>query len=138
MKLILKKIFVDLLSKFTFTVTQDQDYLNIICKNRTTLLNLGWNKTSYYNPNFNEKDLRIIHYKIHWKPWHYEGVMYEDYFWKYAQKTIFYKDLIKMRNNYTEFEKQRDKLAYEKLIDRAIKDANNPNNYKNTKLKEIC
>ena len=94
--------FIDLLTHFKFRVTQDQDYLNVLCKNRVTLLDLGWNKTAFKNDKFDDANLKIVHFKIHWKPWHYKNVAYENLFWDYARQTSFYQDLIDMRENYSE------------------------------------
>ena len=127
--------FVELINEFKFTVTQDEDYLNVLCKNKTRLIDLGWNKTAFRNPKFDDADLKIVHYKIHWKPWHYSGVEYEEYFWKYAKKTEFYHSLLKMRDTYTDAEKKRDADAYENLMARAAIDAADPNNYRNTLLR---
>jgi lipopolysaccharide biosynthesis glycosyltransferase len=124
--------FVDLLNRFKFSVTQDQDYLNVLCKNQVKFFELGWNKTSFKNVGFNDNDLKIIHYKIHYKPWHYTGVEYENHFWDYAKKTDFYNDLINKRNTYSEDQKKQDAVAYERLMEQAAKDSVNPNNYRNS------
>lgn len=124
--------FVDLLNKYKFTVTQDQDYLNVLCKGRVNYVDLGWNKTAFKNVKFNDKDLKIIHYKMNWKPWHYDGVEYEKQFWHYAEKTGFYNYINDVKSNYSEDQKKKDNLAYNRLVEQAIHDSNDPNNYKNT------
>ncbi len=123
--------FIELMNKFKFRVTQDEDYLNVLCKDKVKYLSLGWNKTSYKNENFNDKDLKLIHYKINWKPWHYDNVLYEDFFWNYARKTYFYDTILKIKASYTEDLKERDSLAFENLVKMAIEDTNDPNNYNN-------
>jgi lipopolysaccharide biosynthesis glycosyltransferase len=92
---------------------------------------LGWNKTAFKNEKFNDKDLKLIHYKIHWKPWHYDGVLYENHFWDYAKQTSFYEEILDKKLSYTDEEKRRDAIAYERLMQMAIDDAKDPNNYKN-------
>ena len=82
--------------------------------------------------NFNDKDLKLIHYKINWKPWHYDNVLYEDFFWNYAKKTYFYDTILKIKASYTEDLKERDSLAFENLVKMAIEDTNDPNNYNNS------
>lgn len=123
--------FVDLLQKFTFQVTQDQDYLNVICKNKVVYLDLGWNKAPLRNPDFDDKDLKIIHFKLYDKPWYYDGVMYEEYFWKYAKQTAFYNDLLKTKENYATPDRvRRDKIAYQNLEQLARDYVKNSNRYK--------
>jgi lipopolysaccharide biosynthesis glycosyltransferase len=123
--------FFDMLQKYTFRVTQDEDYLNVLCKGKVKLFHLGWNKTAFKNDKFNDKDLKLIHYKIHWKPWHYDGVLYENHFWDYAKQTSFYEEILDKKLSYTDEEKRRDAIAYERLKQMAIDDAKDPNNYKN-------
>lgn len=123
--------FFDMLQKYTFRVTQDEDYLNVLCKGKVKLFHLGWNKTAFKNEKFNDKDLKLIHYKIHWKPWHYDGVLYENHFWDYAKQTSFYDEILNKKLSYTDEEKKRDAIAYERLKQMAIDDAKDPNNYKN-------
>ena len=123
--------FFDMLQKYTFRVTQDEDYLNVLCKGKVKLFHLGWNKTAFKNEKFNDKDLKLIHYKIHWKPWHYDGVLYENHFWDYAKQTSFYEEILNKKLSYTDEEKRRDAIAYERLKQMAIDDTKDPNNYKN-------
>lgn len=123
--------FFEMLPKYTFRVTQDEDYLNVLCKGKVKLFHLGWNKTAFKNEKFNDKDLKLIHYKIHWKPWHYDGVLYENHFWDYAKQTSFYEEILNKKLSYTDEEKRRDAIAYERLKQMAIDDAKDPNNYKN-------
>ena len=98
-------------------------------------MDLGWNKTAYKNPDFDDKNLKLIHYKINWKPWHYENVLYEEYFWNFAKQTDFYEEILAMRNAYGQDLKDRDQKQYENLVQMAITDSNDPNNYCNTVAK---
>ncbi len=124
--------FVDLLNRFKFTVTQDQDYLNVLCRGKVRYIDLGWNKTAFRNPEFDDGDLRIVHYKIHWKPWHYDGVLYEEFFWKYAVETEFYDMLLEQRKSYSDAQKENDRIAYDRLMAQAAADSADPGNYRNT------
>ena len=118
-KMNIEKKFAELLSERTFRVAQDQDYLNVICYGRTTLINKIWNKTPmpYSDPT---KTPRIAHYKINYKPWKYDGVVYGELFWEYAKRTRFYNELLEAKNSYTEAEKQRDQSQYDSLVELAI------------------
>ncbi len=121
--------FVELLKKYKFTVAQDQDYLNVICLGRVKLLNLGWNKTAFENPEFDDKDLRIVHYKMSWKPWLNDDVYYENYFWKYAETSPFFDEIMEIKRSYTDEERLRDAIAGKKLLETAVRDATDPDNY---------
>jgi len=127
--------FVELSKQYTFRVTQDEDYLNVLCKGKVKYLDLGWNKTAYKNPEFDDKNLKLIHYKINWKPWHYANTLYEEYFWEFAKQTDFYNEILAMRDAYGDDLKLRDQTQYENLVKMAIADSNDPNNYCNTVVK---
>ncbi len=117
--MMIETAFVGLLNRYTFRVTQDQDYLNVLCYGRVTLLPLSWNKTACEDA---EGIPELVHYKINWKPWHYQGVRYEEYFWDYAAKTPFLDRLLAERNGYGEDLKARDKTQYENLVKQALTD----------------
>lgn len=108
--------FVKLISKFAFKVTQDQDYLNVICKDKVKYIDLGWNKCPLKNPNFDDKDLKLIHFKLYYKPWLYKEVQYDEYFWKYAKLTNYIDDILYLRDNYNEDNIVKDLFAYKRLM----------------------
>ena len=91
--------FVELLNRVTFNVAQDQDYLNTICKEHTLLLDKYWNIMPIANAKIDEKDIKLVHYNLSFKPWHI-SVLYEDYFWKYAKMTDYYDEIRNIRDNY--------------------------------------
>ena len=113
-KMRIEEVFASLLSVKTYSVAQDQDYLNVICYVKVKMLNILWNKTPmpYSDPN---KIPYIAHYKINFKPWKYDGILYGDLFWKYAKRTPFYAELLAAKNNYTDGEKKRDDDQYNAL-----------------------
>ncbi len=127
--------FISLAKEYTFRLVQDQDYLNILCKDKVLYLDLGWNKTAADITSFDDKNLKIIHYKINWKPWHYQGVKYEDFFWKYAKETDFYLDILDTLRKYPEERKIIDANAVENMKKIADEDSNNPLNFKQTYYK---
>lgn len=132
----IEKKFFELINRFRFRVTQDEDYLNVLCKGKTKILDLGWNKTSFKNDKFDDKNLKLVHYKINWKPWKNKDVLYEEYFWKYAKKTEFY-DMIKNKlEDYTDEQRANDEIAYNNLVQMALDDIADPYNYKNIMNKE--
>ena len=134
-KKLIAERFVDLLNRYKFRVVQDEDYLNVLCKGHVRWIDLGWNKTSYKNDSFDDKNLKLIHWKINWRPWKYKNVLYEEHFWKYAKMTDFYDYLINMRDSRTAKDEENDKLLMENLARMAEEDANDPKNYRNTQGK---
>ncbi|MBQ7011826.1 MAG: glycosyltransferase family 8 protein [Clostridia bacterium] len=109
--------FVELLGEKAFRVTQDQDYLNVLCSDRALLVNQSWNMTAY--PDGSCIEPKIVHFKINYKPWRYDGVMCEDEFWSYARKTAYYEKLRNEKKNYSEAEKARDAKMYADLMELA-------------------
>ena len=122
--------FIQLMLAHKFEVAPDQDYLNVVCKGKVKYLDVGWNKTPIPDKNFDDKEVKIIHYKLNFKPWHYDNVRYQDAFWKYAAKTPFYNDLLKMRNDYSQEQKDKDSKAFIDLLKMADKYTKGESNYK--------
>jgi lipopolysaccharide biosynthesis glycosyltransferase len=117
----LEEQFVDILGRRTFRVTQDQDYLNVLCRGDFLMLDSGWNKTACYNAPV-DTPVNIIHYKINWKPWHYKGVRFEEDFWHYAEMTPYADMLYAMRDSYSDAQIANDQLQYENLVAQAVSD----------------
>ena len=114
--------FLYLLEKVKFSVAQDQDYLNRLCKGRVTLISHDWDVMPYVNEETKPEDIKIIHYNFAYKPWHFEDVTYNEYFWEYAKKTEFYDEILKVRESYTEDQKFKDREAEKELANLAIKE----------------
>ena len=111
-----EKKFVSLLHQIKFSVAQDQDYLNAICKDRVTYVPSVWDKMPFPNSNVKESDLKLIHYNLTFKPWHYDGILYEDIFFKYADKVGLRDTINNIKANFTEEDKKADQLGGERLI----------------------
>lgn len=101
-KINLENRFFDLLSKVKFTVIQDQDYLNVLCRNRVTFLPRTWNKIPLVVDGIDESNVKLIHYNLAFRPWRYDGILFGDFFWKYAKKTVVYDVLLKMKNDFSQ------------------------------------
>ncbi len=106
--------FLYSLEKIKFDVAQDQDYLNRLCKGRVKIISNVWDKMPISNDT-DTNDLKLIHYNLAFKPWHFEDILYKEYFWKYAKKTEFFDEIIKIRDNYTEEDRFNDKEGDKKL-----------------------
>lgn len=114
--------FLYLLGTVKFSVAQDQDYLNRLCKGRVTLISHDWDVMPYVNEETKPEDIKLIHYNFAYKPWHFEDVAYSEYFWKYAKKTEFYDEIIKTKESYTEEQKFKDREAEKELAELARKE----------------
>ena len=104
----LLKKFGDLLSVYNFVVTQDEDYLNLMCKDRVLHLDRKWNTEILPQFEIDPAKVAIFHYIMVSKPWHYPDCRFGEYFWKYAEKTEFYNELREASLSYSDEEKQRD------------------------------
>ena len=107
--------FTSLLNQIKFSVAQDQDYLNVLCKDRVHYIPLIWNKMPFKNDTVKIEDLKLIHYNLSLKPWHYKGILYEEAFFKYVDilgLTDFINEKIV---NYSEQDKKKDYLCGENL-----------------------
>ena len=112
--------FLRLMRERQFPVAQDQDYLNVLCKDQVRRLPLAWNKTPVKQFYFNDKDVKIAHFKMAHKPWKYQGVLYEEYFWKYAKQTEHYRFFLKSLENFTEEDARADREAGERLYNLVV------------------
>lgn len=113
--------FLYLLERIKFEVAQDQDYLNRLCKGRVKLLDDSWNKMPIMG--ISDKKPKIIHFNLGFKPWHFDDIPYQEFFWKYAEKTEFYEKIKEVRKGYTEEDKERDDASSAKLIELAKKES---------------
>ena len=112
--------FVKLLTKYNCdTVAPDQDYLNILCKNKVKYLPLSWDKMPDYCEKLDEKDIHLIHYNMFKKPWHYSDVEYSDVFWRYAKETKYFDTLQNALKTYTDEQKKEDAIKGEHMVIRA-------------------
>ena len=107
--------FAELLRKYKFTVIQDEDYLNVLCQDRVLRLPRAWNKSPVAPDYLERKDLRLVHYIMTWKPWHYDDIPYGEYFWEYAKKTEFYDEIKAMYDSFDETGVEKDKRCEESL-----------------------
>lgn len=127
----IQKQFVDFLNTYRFVVAQDQDYLNILCKNNILWIDNKWNVQMIGSPSCPEKDFALIHYNLAAKPWHYKDCRYGHYFWDYAKKTPGYETLKAVLDNFTEDDAKKDNASGENLLNLAISEINNENNFFN-------
>ena len=124
--------FIDLLGKYKFVV-QDQDYLNVICKDKVHYISGLWDKMPCIE-DVDVSKIHLIHYNLIWKP-HKAEVPYGDEFWKYADKTEYAQVIRDMRKGYTAEKYQQEVDNFNMFMDKIVEDCENPNNYYNTYVK---
>ena len=110
------KHFLYLFDKYHFNnVDPDQAYINAMCKGKIKYLDNIWDTM----PNKNESIINnpmIIHYNLFLKPWHYDNVGYEEYFWEYAKKTPYYDEIKEIKDNYNESDKKKDDECLDAML----------------------
>lgn len=114
--------FLYLLETVKFSVAQDQDYLNRLCKGRAKIIDRGWNVMPI-NGEIEKEKIKLIHYNLDSKPWHFDDVLYGEIFWEYAIKTEFYKEIKQMQGDYTIEQKIIAKEQSKNLIELAQKES---------------
>ncbi|MBQ3409376.1 MAG: glycosyltransferase family 8 protein [Clostridia bacterium] len=110
-----KEKFMYLLSTTKFSVAQDQDYLNRLCKGKVVLIPKTWNKMPVSGDCVERAKINLVHYNLAFKPWKFDNTLYQEYFWKYAKKTEFYDEIVNIKKNYTDEDRERDSEGDKKL-----------------------
>ena len=111
--------FLKLLGQCKYEVTQDQDYLNVLCRDRVYRLGYEWN-CSPSEVMCHSVSPKLIHYKLLWKPWHYSGIRYEDSFWAYADGSGFADEVRAMKDGFTADHAARERQMYRNLMGLAV------------------
>lgn len=125
------KQFIELLNTYTFVVAQDQDYLNILCKDNVLWMDSRWNVQMVGKIPFAEEKSKLVHFNLAAKPWNYQNCRMGKYFWEYAKQTESYEQLKSILDNHTEEDEERDKSYGENLENLALAEIENKNNYYN-------
>ncbi|MBQ2702144.1 MAG: glycosyltransferase family 8 protein [Clostridia bacterium] len=118
--------FCNLLKAYKFCVAQDQDYLNVLCKDRVTYIGEEWNRMPIGG---DEETPKLIHYNLTLKPWHYENILFSEYFWRYAKETEFYEEILAELSAYSDEKKAADSEAESRLKSLALAEAYREDNY---------
>ncbi len=113
--------FLYLFNKYHFDcVAPDQDYINAMCNGKIVYLDECWDTMPPQNPEAELiKEPKLIHYNLFQKPWCYDDIPYEEYFWKYAKMSPYYDDIVKFKNNYSDEQKKSDGDCMANLIEKA-------------------
>lgn len=123
--------FIKYLHVYDFVVTQDEDYLNLICKDHVYWLDQRWNTEVFCEIYYPIEEANILHYIMTSKPWHYRDCKHADIFWSYAKETGVYEEIVEVLNAYTDELRERDAKVLENLVKLAVKETNREDNYLN-------
>ncbi len=130
--------FMELLTVYNFVVTQDEDYLNVICKDRVLFLDQRWNTEMLGEIPYPAEEFKIIHYIMVSKPWHYHDCRHGDIFWKYAEKTEVYEEIKAELESYTDEQKARDKASADRLLRTAVAETYKADTFRECIKKLTC
>lgn len=119
--------FCETLRRHCFRVAPDQDCLNVLCKGRVHYFSEAWNRMPQAAVGAGQA--KLIHYNLAQKPWHYDGIAYEEYFWRYAKKSPFYQDILQEKRAFTPEMAQRDEEGGAALLALAESEAKRQDNY---------
>lgn len=113
--------FVELAKKRKFPVAQDQDYLNLLCRDRVHYFPYEYNLAPVES--MKGIDPIIVHYKMASRPWNYDGIMHGDCFWKYATDSGFYEELVEIKKNHSDLDKKKDEEIFNNLAALAVEES---------------
>ncbi len=126
--------FIRLLHEYSFAVTQDEDYLNLICKDKVFWIENSWNVETYGEIKHSAETAKIIHYLMVGKPWHFADVPFGEIFWSYAKQTPFYEEIHSVLEEYTDEQRKNDYESVERLAKLAESETNRPDNFLKRKM----
>ena len=123
--------FANRLGVYNFIVTQDEDYLNLICKDHVCFLDQHWNTEVCEGLQYpyDEREANILHYVMANKPWHFANAKQADLFWSYADRTAVAAQLHEELAQYSDEERERDRLVGENLGEMAKAEIEREDNY---------
>ena len=113
--------FLRLLNTYHFdTVAPDQDYINVMCNGKIKYLDNSWDTMP---PQGGEEavidDPKLIHYNLFLKPWFYDNIPYEEYFWKYASESPFRNDILAAKAAHSEANKVSENEVIGNMVSKA-------------------
>ena len=125
--------FIHYLGIYDFIVTQDEDYLNLVCKGGVLWLDQKWNTelTEGLEYEYDIDEANILHFIMVNKPWHYELCRGADVYWSYAKNTSVYEDLTKELSAYSDEARRRDRDSAIQLLQMAIEETERKDNFLN-------
>ena len=123
--------FIHHLHEYNFVVTQDEDYLNLICKDHVYWLDQRWNTEIFGEIPYPIEEACVLHYIMTNKPWHYKDCQHGDVFWHYAKKSPVYSEILSVLESYTDEQRERDRISCDNLLQLAVRETEREDNYVN-------
>lgn len=128
--------FFSLLGRYHFDcIAPDQDYLNEICSGRIKYVDGRWDAM----PNENTEPLAnpsLIHYNLFFKPWHFTGIQYEDYFWQDAKDTVYEAELKAELAKTTDEDRDIERYKLDHMLGKLDTTLQDPHNWARVKESE--
>lgn len=122
--------FLELLGKYEFpNIAPDQDYLNVLCHGKICYMDSAWDAMPVLGEK-PQKNPKLIHYNLFAKPWCYDDIPYEDYFWRYANETDFIDEIREYKACYSEEQKRSDAACMQTLLNHGAELAQADFNFK--------
>ena len=110
---------IDLIKRYDADlVAPDQDYLNVILKGRILHLDPVWNAEPVRDL---PRNVKLVHFNLFNKPWHYKNVPCERIFWMAAKGTGFHGDLKRQQAGFDAEKQKADHEKVDALIQKAAK-----------------
>ena len=110
---------IDLIKKYDADlVAPDQDYLNVILRGKIAFLDPKWNAEPVKDL---PRNVKLVHFNLFNKPWHYKNVPCERIFWNAAKGTGFLGDLKRQQAAFDAEKQKADHAKVEALIQKAAK-----------------
>lgn len=107
----------DLIRKFDADlVAPDQDYLNLILRGQILPLPAVWNAEPVKDL---PRNIKLVHFNLFNKPWHYKDVPCERIFWNAAKGTGFTGELKRQQAAFDEVKQKEDHEKVAALIEKA-------------------
>lgn len=108
---------IDLIREFDADlVAPDQDYLNLILRGQILPLSPVWNAEPVKEL---PRNIKLVHFNLFNKPWHYKNVPCERIFWNAAKGTGFTGELKRQQAAFDEKKQKEDHEKVAALIEKA-------------------
>ncbi len=121
--------FIALLQEYNFVVTQDEDYLNVLCHDHVYWLDDRWNTEVFGTLPHPAEEAHVLHYIMANKPWHYSDCRHGDIFWQYAKETPVYSEILSLLEGYTDEQRAQDAASCERLAETARRETEREDRY---------
>ena len=121
----LKRV-VELSKTVVFKVAQDQDLLNVVCKDSVYYLANEWNVMPLGDY---KHEISLIHFNLIYKPWKRRDIIYQEHFWHYAKKLDLDTKLKQELDNINEEYILREEEGMANLKKLCLYEANKPEDY---------